>query len=402
MARQRNPETTIGEHVLAHRLRRGWSVRYAATRAGLSPTSWSRIERGTQAADNRFVMADIAAALECTPVELTGTPVPAADRDAMAAQACVHAIREALVDADLTMPPDRAARPLPALHVELARVRELRHDCDYAAAARLLPTLIRDLHAAATGARRRPALPLLCEAAFLASSLLRSLGHPGAAWLGAERCHAAAAATEQHLLLAFAAYARVQAALAGGAYRRGLSLGERAVDELQPHLGIAGGLEVLGTLHLICAEASRGLKRADDSKSWIGHAGDIAGRTGETTTLGLFFGATNVNLWRISIDLDGGDAGRAVEVAQQTHPDSIPVSMRQVFYHTDTARACARLPGRDQQAIFHLLTAERIAPQHVHCAPLVQETARELLERARRKAGGTALRGLCDRMSLAR
>src|SRR5690348_4590231 len=70
---------TVGERIKARRLLRNWSVRYAASRAGISHATWSRIERGQQAADNRFVLADIAAALECSSAELVGVSVPAAD-----------------------------------------------------------------------------------------------------------------------------------------------------------------------------------------------------------------------------------------------------------------------------------------------------------------------------------
>src|SRR3954470_20849901 len=89
---------TVGERIRARRLLRGWSLRYAASRAGVSHASWSRIERGLQAADNRFMLAGIAVALECSPVDLAGTPVPAADRAATAARAGVRAVREALID----------------------------------------------------------------------------------------------------------------------------------------------------------------------------------------------------------------------------------------------------------------------------------------------------------------
>jgi hypothetical protein len=46
-----------------------------------------------------------------------------------------------------------------------------------------------------------------------------------------------------------------------------------------------------------------------------------------------------------------------------------------------------------------LLTAERMAPQRLRI-PLVIETARSLLERARRGAGWTELRGLCERLGI--
>ncbi|GIF13716.1 helix-turn-helix protein [Actinoplanes teichomyceticus] len=94
----------IGGRIRDRRLRRGWSIRFAASRAGVSHATWSRIERGLQAADNRFMLADLACALECSPAELAGAEVPAGDRDAVAAHAAVHGIRRALVDLDLPAP----------------------------------------------------------------------------------------------------------------------------------------------------------------------------------------------------------------------------------------------------------------------------------------------------------
>src|SRR5512138_1199035 len=112
---------TVGERIKARRLLRGWSVRHAASRAGISHATWSRIERGQQAADNRFMLADIAAAQECSSAEMVGVAVPAADRETVAAHVAVHAVRQALVDADLREGPDR---PAPAVG-ELARTLEL-------------------------------------------------------------------------------------------------------------------------------------------------------------------------------------------------------------------------------------------------------------------------------------
>src|SRR5699024_8867011 len=106
---------------------------------------------------------------------------------------------------------------------------------------------------------------MLCEASFLASSLLRSLGHPADAWLGAERCWEIAAETEDPVLLGLAAFARACAASACGSYARQLVLAERGVAALDPHAGAPGGLEMLGVLHLIGAAASR----TGNSESWL-------------------------------------------------------------------------------------------------------------------------------------
>jgi transcriptional regulator with XRE-family HTH domain len=372
----------IGERIQRRRLLRGWSIRYAASRAGISHATWSRIERGRQAADNRFILADIAAALDCSPGDLAGVAVPAGDRAARHAHAAVHGIRQALVDVDLGEPPHVPGRPLDEVRRTAALADQLRQACDYAGAARLLPDLLRDAHAA-----NNPRL--LCDVAFFASSVLRNLGHPAEAWLGAERCRDAAQATGDPVLLAYAAYARATAASTCGSLDRARSLADGAADEL----GRDAGPVMLGSLHLVAANASRTGEHLDE-------AAELAGRTGETTTMGMYFGPTNVGIWRIGIEADTGDPGRAVAVARETNPAIIPAGFRQVFYYAETARALARMRGRDRDAIRLLLTAERVAPQHVHTSPMVRETTRALLERSRRQAGGSELRGLCARLSV--
>jgi hypothetical protein len=110
----------------------------------------------------------------------------------------------------------------------------------------------------------------------------------------------------------------------------------------------------------------------------------------------------DVNLWRLGTEADAGDPGRAASIAAATDLSAMQVNSRLVFFHTDTARAYGSLRGRDSDAVRHLRIAERVAPQHVHSSPLVRETTRALLDRVHRRAAGSALRGLCERMQVAR
>lgn len=346
------------------------------------------------------MLADIAGALECSPSDLAVTEVPAADRAAAAAHAGVPAIRQVLVDIDLTEPASRDTPPIAELARTAALVDTLLQACDYAGAGRLLPELLRDLHTETAGPESAAALRLLCDATFNASSLMRNLGYPAEAWLGAERCRDAAEAAGDPVLRGYAAYSRAAAANACGSFQRAHTLAERAVDDLRRHVRRPGGAEILGSLQLVCASASRARNRLDDSRAWAAEAAALARRTGETTTLGMYFGPTNVDLWRINIEVGADDPGRAVEIARGANPATIPVSLRQVYYYADTARALARLPGKDREAIRLLLTAERLAPQHVHTSAELRATTRALLERSRRPAGGTELRGLCERMGV--
>jgi transcriptional regulator with XRE-family HTH domain len=400
MAPRRGTDPGVGERIRARRLGRGWSVRFAASRAGVSHATWSRIERGLQGADNRFMLADIAGALECAPVDLVGVGVPASDRATAAARAGVLGLRRALVDIDLSEAPAGSAPPLAELKRTVALVEALHRACDYAGATQVLPGLLRDLHTETAGPDHVEALRLLCDAASNASSVLRSLGFPADAWLGAERCRDAAEASGDPVLRGHAAYILARASIACGSNQRGQTIAERAVDQLGQHLGRPGGPETLGSLHLVAALASRCRDRIDDSREWLTEAAVLARRTGETNTMGMFFGPTNVDIWRMSIEVDDGDPGLVVEIAQRNDAAKIPAGVRQVFYYADTARALARIGGRDREAIRYLLTAERIAPQHVRTAAELVEPIRVLLDRSRRQAGGSELRGLSERMQV--
>lgn len=227
MSRRSSPDTAIGERIRIRRLSRGWSVRHAADRSGISHATWSRIERGKQTADNRFVLAAIAAALECPLTDLTTTRSSIYDRQVIIAQASVPAIRQTLLELDGPAPP---IRQIETLAREADLVRELWQRCDYAGALRLLPTLIRDLHAC--GPHDRPAQHLLCEAVGVASSIFRAIGYPSDAWLAAERCHAVADASGDPVLLGYAAFKQAEAARTCGSQRRCLKIAEDALEDL--------------------------------------------------------------------------------------------------------------------------------------------------------------------------
>ena len=74
-----NHDPSIGKRIEARRRLRGWSIRFAADRAGIAHPTWSRIEKGESATDNRFLLADIAQALQCQVGDLTGVPITPQD-----------------------------------------------------------------------------------------------------------------------------------------------------------------------------------------------------------------------------------------------------------------------------------------------------------------------------------
>ena len=393
-------DIAIGERIQQRRKLLGLSVRQVADRAGLSASTLSRIERGLRSADNRFVLAAIAEALRCPAADLTGQPQAPTDRRTAEASAGIQEVIRAAVDADLRYGPLNSAPPTPItqLRRELDLVADLRMRCDYSGARGRLPALILGLHAAAYGPDRLAALRSLVVAQHEAASVLKYSGDPGGACLVAERAQQAAEALDDPVLLGLSAFARAHAASATGRYERGALIAEHAADTLDHHTGQPAVQEMLGMLHLTAAFCRRPTGGAAPAR--VAAAEELAARTGETTTLHLHFGPTNVRIWQIGMETDGGDPGRAVEIARDTKVDLVPSPSRRTTYHLDIGRALAGM-GRDVEAVRQLLAAERMSPQRIRSSPFAAETARSLLERSRRNAAGTELRGLCSRMGIA-
>lgn len=392
-------DPSIGERIRARRQLRRWSMRHASARAGIAHTTWGRVERGELRTD-RYMIADLAAALECSVTDLTGRPYTPADRAAESAQARVEPMWRALLEIAPDEPPAGPPLPWPALAARLELLDARRTQSDYAALGQILPDLLLDLHAATHGRDARAALVALVDATNTARGTLRALGRVAEAALAAERCRQTAERLDEPVPLAVADWARANAASGGGSYRRALTLTTRAAEELRHHTSADGALMMLGMLHLSSAVAELRARPAIA----IGHldaAADLAARTGEVRSWWMWWGPTNVGIWRMGVLVDAGEPGRAVEVAGAVRPDVLESADRRATYHLEFARALADLGGsRDREAVRALLTAERLAPQRMRTYTSARETARFLHDRSWRDAGGSALRGLCERMGV--
>ena len=403
MARRTSPhDPSIGERIRTRRQVLGWSVRFAASRAGLSHTSWSRIERGEQSADNRFTLAAVAEALRCPVFDLTGHTTPA-DSTAATLDAAAHETVLAVTDANLDYEPTVAPRPAAELRREVDLIRDLQVRCDFLGLNRRLPDVLRELHAlavsAADPAERDQALGMLVEAAEAGRDAVRYTNQAASAGFIAERGWHAAQLLGDPVMLGLAGWTVTQAALACGQYRRAATFAERSFDALSPHVAARRAAETMGQLLMCSAFAHYALGDVDVAASRVDDASRLAAGTGDTDTFGLYFGPTNIGIWRVGMETEGGNHGRALEIAHGIDPSAVGSPTRQVSFFLDTGRALARL-RRDEAALRQLLTAERVAPQRVRTDPLVAETARSLLDRARRNAAGAELRGLCERLGV--
>jgi transcriptional regulator with XRE-family HTH domain len=392
MARRTVPaDPSIGQRVAARRRLRRWSIRYAASRAGVAHTTWSRIERG-QLRTDRYMIGELAAALECAVTDLTGQPYTPGDRALETAQIEAGRVWQTMMGLPLDEPPGVDPPPAGVL-VDRAGLVAARYSlCDYAGTLATARELIPALHAAGTGQAWELAVQVYGS---IMGSLL-NVGHSPSAWLAAERCQQAAEQLGQPVPLAVAAANRARVLAYSAAYGPANRTVEQAAAELERGTGGAGVLDLLGFCHLVRAHHATGLRDLPAARAHLDEAAAIAQRTGETQAWELAWGPRNVSLWTMAHQLDTGHPGEAVETAAGIHLRGLP-AVRQVYYHLDLARALTDL-GRDRDAVRTLLVGERIGPQHIRSSAAGRETARALLHRG---ADGTELRGLCERMGVA-
>ncbi|HEV7898016.1 MAG TPA: helix-turn-helix transcriptional regulator [Planosporangium sp.] len=394
MAPQPPRDPVVGDRIRQRREQRGWSVRHLASRAGISHSALSMIERGQRGANNRYVIAKIAGALGCSVTELTGQPYVPGDVNLESVGGHVHGLRRVMINDSLDVPAATGLRPIEALEQATDLVRDLHHRCDYAGVVSLLPALLTDLQTA-RNRHGATSLHLSVHAYRVAMSTLRHLGYLSDAWWAAHQCRQVAEALGEPTALAVADYVRSRAAAYCGSYQASALVAARAAVEIDRHPGAPGAVELLGSLHITCA-MSAAADSYDEAVDRLAEADRLARSTGETGLHDLWFGPTLVGLGRLIVEVDAGDSGRALEVAAQLNPAVIPAPTRQVHYYIDRSRALANI-GRVEEAARSLLTAERFAPQHVRMSVVARETVRYLERRVRSRA---LLFGLPERMGL--
>lgn len=386
MEQPRPQPTGIGERARRIRVRRGLSLDTAAGLAGITKGYLSLLERGHRRFSNRALLEDLAEALSCSVIDLTGQPYPPGDRMSAEALATIPGIRVALHDTTVDDAPDVPARPLDVLAALAARANEDSAHSRYSMAGHDLGTVITELHVhllTGAGDVRRGATAALAEAYFVACGCARSLGYLDLAVQAGQRSYELAQMLESPALVGFATMTRMGALSRVGARNRARSLADAGLAEVEsmadPSSVDTGPAEAYGMLHLSAAHLAAKGGNHGLAVDHLQAAGEVAERTGERNMLFFSFGPANVRAWSLAVAVESGRGPAAAERIERLPniEDGLPTADRRAAIHFDLARAYAQAEGaRDQDAIRHLDMSDRIAPQRVRLDP----TARELLE----------------------
>jgi transcriptional regulator with XRE-family HTH domain len=402
-ASKNEPESdSIGARIRSCRQFRGMSLETLAGLAGISTSFLSMAENGLRSLNNRHHVAAIADALKVSVTDLTGQPYsPGNDKVMTEVHSGLAVVRDTLARRSLYFSEGTGARSVPVLREETQKIADLRSAGKLVEAVRRLPGILDELHEAfASRDRRQEVAETVMIALDTTRGIARAVGHHALALVAAERERDAAEATEDPVWIAFADWKRAHNLFPLGGFRRALALSLHAADELDRH-GLSGvALEMYGMLHLNAALAQTCISGPSGGADHLDEAGAIALRTGEAHSFRLWFGPTNVGIWRMSVAVESGDGGRAAEIAESIEPRIIPSRGRQKDYYLELGRGLAQDHKNDRAALQALRKAEDLAPQETRSNPLVRDVVSSMLARARRDAAGRELRGIAYRMGM--
>ncbi|GAA2679769.1 MULTISPECIES: helix-turn-helix transcriptional regulator [Actinosynnema] len=393
---------TLGDKIKWLRAAQGLGQKVVADQAGCGQGTLSKLERGRLASPGRALLENVARALSVQVEDLVDRPW---QRDPNpAARAGLIAVETALEAYELGDDPGGEVRPWLAIQADLDALVQMRHvHADYVAQGRLVPGLLRELHAAYVRlpARRTEVLVGLIGVLSSAAWVCKRVGGPARGWtaIAVREVRRCAQELEQPQWLGYAAWLRadgIGAANRGAQYEHVVA----SVDRLSAAMDDGEVTEMVGMLHLSAALASASSGNRDGAETHLAEAAALAGRQGGTGTFGhLWFGPANVGIWTTSIELELGEIGAALRAARGVDLSTIPSANRAAEFQIEVGRTLIKA-GRPQQGLERLLAAEQLAPQRLRHDVLAREAIAGSGRAMVRSALGRDMRSLVRRMGM--
>ncbi|MEU8545696.1 helix-turn-helix transcriptional regulator [Streptomyces roseoverticillatus] len=398
----------FGAQIARLRTERGLTQKELAVSVGRT-TSWlSQVERGVQPVNRLDVLRMLANGLGVPVHELRPDappptePVESApepnDLDQVRLLISGHAALDVLLSPGaLDDPPSLAD-----LASRVDHAWSLAHSSRLSRLSAEMSTLVPQLERAVrTSSKRERAQTyvLLARAYQALSAAFARQNEPDAAWIAADRAIAAAEGSGRVLDVFAGTFRLAHAFFRLKRYDQADHTARSAVEALARYVDRVGetpeSLSALGSLHLVLALVHARCGDRMETREEIASARRVAGQLGEDRNdLHLEFGPTNVEIQAVSVAVELGDAGEALDIG--AHLDATALSVeRQARLALDLGRAHAQLRHPDE-ALSCFLKAERLAPEMVRSHTAARSAIRDLMLVGGRSAP-TALRELARR-----
>ncbi|MGH3445992.1 MAG: helix-turn-helix domain-containing protein [Nocardioidaceae bacterium] len=398
----------VGERIAFHRKKLGLSQVEFAAKVDRSESWVSQVERGVRPVDRLSVLQTVANVLGVSTAELRGTrdetPVeePAERPEAyeeLRLALTGHPALSHLFGTDTSgNPPD--TEQLSARH---EGIWAMLHDSRYSelapALAELIPALEHASRAGDTEADQVRARRLLSDTYQVTAAMLARTSENDAAWVAADRAAFVAERLDEPLVVAAGLFRMAHVFLSLRQLRQAQWVAETASRALEPPAGDDVDVRVLslyGAFQLVLSVVAAQENERTQARERLAKAQHVAERIGEDRNdFGTEFGPTNVAVHAVSIAVDLGDAGTALERAGQVDITGLSPE-RQARFLVDIARAQA-MRRQIGDALRSLERAEQIAPEQARDLKTAREVARDLVQLAGARTQ-PELRDLAERL----
>jgi transcriptional regulator with XRE-family HTH domain len=269
---------------------------------------------------------------------------------------------------------------------QVADAWSARQASRYQALSTMLPQLLADGHWAMSQLEddeRQQAACLLALSYQCTAGALAKIGEAHLAWIAAERALTACRDCDDWATIASSTRMLAHAVLALNRYQEAERLARLAAEMLEPRLahGDERLLSVYGGSLLTGAVVAAKQKKSQTARYYLLEADTAAARLGEGHNhLWTAFGPTNAAIHRVSVEVELGEGGRAVECASAVNIEAIPFLERRAHHFIDVAAGSLEW-GRDREALELLLEAAAIAPEEVCYQPGSRQIVQRLAER---------------------
>jgi transcriptional regulator with XRE-family HTH domain len=393
-------ESTLGERVAAFRRQRGMSQRELGVEMKRSESWVSQVERDIQPVDRIGVLNDLAAALGVSVHDLRPDALPEPDpASAIPSVNDLDAIRRSLSGhptlARLFSPTTAAVGKagVDELERRVDEVWDIAHASRFAdlsaALTEVVPQLEDVVRTTDDDAERRRLHYLRARAYQAVAVAFARQDEPDAAWVAADRAITAAELAGDPLDVIAGHFRLAHAFIRLRRFDQAEHVVTSALDVLRPAADDKAAapelLSLYGAMHLVQALVSGSEGDRAAARSHLADAAAIANRIGEDRNdYNTEFGPTNVLLHTVSVDVDLGDAGEALDVASRVDASGLSPE-RQARFYIDVARAHAQR-RHVGEATAALVKADRLAPEHVRTHQAARQCLDDLLAQAGRRA----------------
>jgi transcriptional regulator with XRE-family HTH domain len=228
----------------------------------------------------------------------------------------------------------------------------------------------------------------------LVRTVTKRIGRVDLALLAADRGLAAAEAADDPVRLAAARWNLVHVLLAQGQTDNAEAVALHAAEKLERHTrDNLDALALLGSLRLLAAMASVRQGNAWTARDLVRSVVPLAERTGERNACWTAFGPTNVAMYAVSVEVEAGETGEGLRLAERIKPAPSLSIERRVAFQLEQAKSYNQRQDY-ASALVMLQATSAEAPEDVKYRPAARTALNTVVQRARgqvtRHAAGLA------------